>query len=152
MTDQYTGFVAHPTNTRFSIAVHVLTLLADSPDKLVDSRALSVSPATNPVHIRRILGQLRVQGLVHSQIGVHGGWTLARPPEHINLGQVWQAVNGDEPLLGLHVPDPNCPTGRRVASNLRSLERRALEVVVEELELVSVADVLADVVAARLPT
>ena len=140
--------MAHPTNLRFAVAVHLLTLLAESPASLVDSRELAVSPATNPVHVRRVLGLLRAQGLVSSQPGSHGGWALARPAAQINLGDVWRAVNGDDPLLGLHVPDPNCPTGRRVQSKLRTLDRRTFDVVVTELERVTIADMLNDSTAA----
>lgn len=142
--------MAHPTNTRFAVAVHLLTLLAAAPGELVDSAALSLSPATNPVHVRRVLGVLRDQGLVRSQTGSHGGWTLTRSPEQINLGQVWQAVHGTDPVLGIHVPDPNCPTGQVVQSNLRALDRRAVGVLVEELARVTVADVLADVTATQV--
>lgn len=149
-TDWYTFFVAQPTNTRFSVAVHLLALLADLPGEMVDSRTLAISPASSPVHVRRVLGQLRNKGLVRSQPGAHGGWELARPPEQIDLGEVWQAVNGDDPVLGLHVPDPNCPTGLLVSSNLRALDRRAFEVLVDELAQATVADVLADMVAARV--
>ena len=137
--------MAHPTNTRFALAVHLLTLLANAPEEIIDSRSLSISPATNPVHVRRVLGQLRDKGLVRSQPGVHGGWALARPPDQIDLGEVWQAVNSDDPVLGLHVPDPSCPTGQRVSSNLRALDRRAFAVLVAELARVTVAEVLADV-------
>ena len=130
--------MAHPTNTRFALAVHLLTLLANAPEEIIDSRSLSISPATNPVHVRRVLGQLRDKGLVRSQPGVHGGWALARPPDQIDLGEVWQAVNSDDPVLGLHVPDPSCPTGQLVSSNLRALDRRAFAVLVAELARVTV--------------
>jgi Rrf2 family protein len=144
--------MAHPTNTRFSLGVHLLTLLARSPGEMIDSVVLSVSPGTNPVHVRRVLGQLRDQGLVRSQPGVGGGWALAVPAEQIDLGQVWRALNGDDPVLGLHVPDPDCPTGRLVQSNLRALDRRAFQALVDELGRVTVADVLADVSAATVPS
>jgi Rrf2 family protein len=142
--------VAHPTNTRFSLAVHLLTLLALTPESTVDSNALSISPATNPAHVRRVLGQLREQGLVRSQPGVHGGWTLTRTPEEIDLGEVWRSVNADDPILGLHTPDPNCPTGQLVSSNLRALDRRAFDTLVEELSHVSVAQVLDNTVASNV--
>jgi Rrf2 family protein len=142
--------MAQPTNTRFSLAVHLLTLLAQEPDKSVDSTALSQSPATNPVHVRRVLGQLREVGLVRSQSGAHGGWVLARSPDEIDLGQVWRAVNSDDPILGFHSPDPDCPTGQLVSSNLRALDRRAFEVLVEELSRVSVADVVTGAPVARV--
>lgn len=143
--------MARPTNTRFALAVHLLALLALEPDKTLDSAALAVSPATNPVHVRRVLGQLRDVGLVHSRTGVHGGWTLARTPDQIDLGQVWRAVNTDDPVLGLHAPDPDCPTGQLVSANLRVLDRRALDSLLAELRGVSVADVLASSTHATVP-
>lgn len=142
-TNCYIYSMARPTNTRFALAVHLLALLALEPEKTLDSAGLSVSPGTNPVHVRRVLGQLRDVGLVQSRTGVHGGWTLTRTPEQIDLGQVWRALNTDDPVLGLHTPDPNCPTGRLVSTNLRALDRRALEVLLVELSAVSVADVVA---------
>ncbi len=143
-TNCYIDSMARPTNTRFALAVHLLVLLALDPDTTLDSAALSVSPATNPVHVRRVLGQLRDVGLVNSRIGMNGGWTLARAPEQIDLGQVWRAVNSDDPVLGLHAPDPECPTGQLVSANLRALDRRALDSLLVELSAVSVADVVAD--------
>jgi Rrf2 family protein len=133
-----------PTNTQFAVAVHLLTLLAQAPpDQLLDSSALAISPAASPVHVRRVLGHLRAAGLVRSQEGARGGWALARPAHEIDLAQVWQAVSGDGPLLGIHSPDPNCPEGRRVQANLRSLDRQARSALLAELGSASVADMLA---------
>lgn len=133
-----------PTNTQFSLAVHLLTLLAQAePAELLDSAALSISPAASPVHVRRVLGHLREAGLVRAQQGAHGGWTLARAPEEIDLAQVWLAVNGEDPVLGVHSPDPNCEVGRRVQANLRQLDRRALAALVADLATTTIAEILA---------
>jgi Rrf2 family protein len=133
-----------PTNTQFSLAVHLLTLLAQAePGEVRDSAELAISPAASPVHVRRVLGHLRDAGLVHAQQGAHGGWMLAVPPHEIDLAQVWLAVNGEDPVLGLHSPDPNCEVGRRVQQNLRELDRRALATLLSELGTTTVAEVLA---------
>lgn len=138
-----------PTNTQFSLAVHLLTLLAQADaGQVLDSAALSISPAASPVHVRRVLGHLREAGLVHAQQGAHGGWTLARAAAEIDLAQVWLAVNGEDPVLGVHSPDPNCAVGRRVQQNLRDLDRRALSTLLGELATTTVADILA---ASRVP-
>jgi Rrf2 family protein len=141
-----------PANTQFSVAVHLLTLLAGQPGTLVDSATLAVSPATNPVHVRRILGRLRTVGLVRSQPGTRGGWALARPAGEIDLAQVWDAVNGDDPVLGVHIPDPDCPVGRQVQQRLLDLDRRAAQVMIAELARSTIADVLEGTVsgAARI--
>jgi Rrf2 family protein len=134
--------MAPPTNLRFAMAVHLLTLLAQSPENAVDSRRLAVSPAINPVHVRRLLGRLRQQGMVTSSPGRRGGWTLSLAATEIRLGDVWRAVNTDNALLGLHEPDPQCPTGRRVRSRLLELDGQALDALLTTLDQVSIADML----------
>ncbi|WP_037568737.1 Rrf2 family transcriptional regulator [Phaeacidiphilus oryzae] len=134
--------MAQPTNTRFAVAVHLLTLLAGSPGAWLDSQSLAGSPATNAAHVRRILGRLRSAGLVRSQPGPHGGWTLEREPGAIDLSLVWLAVNGEDPVLGVHVPQPDCPVGRRVHRNLLALDRRALDALLTDLRRTTVADML----------
>jgi DNA-binding IscR family transcriptional regulator len=109
-----------------------------------------MSPATNPVHVRRVLGLLREEGLVLSRPGAHGGWTLAQDPQEIDLGEVWRAVHGEDAVLGLHVPDPDCATGRLVSASLRAIDRLAFDALVAELSHVTVADVLAGAVIAEL--
>lgn len=133
-----------PTNTQFSLAVHLLTLLAQAePGEVRDSAALAISPAASPVHVRRVLGHLRDSGIVHAQQGAHGGWMLARPAEQIDLAQVWLAVNGEDPVLGVHAADPNCEVGQRVQANLRELDRRALATLLADLSTTTVAEILA---------
>jgi len=141
--------VPRPTNTQFSLAVHLLTLLAQAPaGEVLDSAALAISPAASPVHVRRVLGHLRDAGLVRAQQGAHGGWALAKAAEEIDLAQVWLAVNGEDPVLGVHSPDPNCEVGRRVHQNLRDLDRRALATLLADLATTTVAEILA---ASRAP-
>jgi Rrf2 family protein len=136
--------VPRPTNTQFSLAVHLLTLLAQAePGQLLDSVALAISPAASPVHVRRVLGHLREAGLVHAQQGAHGGWVLAKAADEIDLAQVWSAVNGEDPVLGVHSPDPNCEVGRRVQQNLRELDRRALATLLGDLATTTIAEILA---------
>ncbi|ASW54707.1 Rrf2 family transcriptional regulator [Plantactinospora sp. KBS50] len=136
--------MATPTNSQFSVAVHLLSLLAQAePGQMLDSVTLAAGPATNPAHVRRILGRLRTAGLVCSQQGARGGWWLAHPPARIDLAQVWLAVNGEDPLLAVHAPDGRCPIGSHLEVTLRRLDRRALALLLEELGAVSIADVVA---------
>ncbi len=61
------------TSRRFVVANHVLALLALSPDEPLTSELMARSGHTQPVVIRRILGQLRGAGIVESQPGNGGG-------------------------------------------------------------------------------
>lgn len=134
--------MAHATNTQFSVAVHLATLLAGRPGELVDSVELALSPATNPVHARRILGRLRDAGIVRSHPGPKGGWALARPPASLTLADIWTAINADDPVLGVHLANPDCPVGRTVTANLRTQDTRARQALLSSLSRTTVADLL----------
>ena len=137
------GVVPRSTNTQFAVAVHVLTFLAGAADgRPVSSDLLSTSTNTNPVYVRRVLGPLRDAGLVRSRPGVHGGWELATDPRGLTLAQVWRLLQGTDPVLGLHGPDPACPVGRTVQESLTALDREVAAAVGRELERTTVHDVV----------
>lgn len=138
-------------NSRFTVAVHTLTLLAQSRGEPVTSELIASSVNTNPVVIRRVLGALREGHLVTSQGGNGGGWKLAQCAEKITLQDIYRAVEEeDEPIFPLHHRSPNahCTVGRHIQQALNGhfdAAKRALE---EELARVSVADILGEVLAA----
>lgn len=146
----YDEGVAHPTNTQFAVAVHVLTLLAGSPEQVLSSELLAGSAAANPVHVRRVLGVLRRAGLVASRPGVHGGWQLERSADQVTLGDVWRAVQGEDPLLGLHGAAPQCTVGQRIQTALIEVDRRAARAVEQELAHTTIGDLARDTRAREL--
>ena len=109
-------------NSRMTVAVHVLSYLVFASRKRPDpvtSEQIARSVRTNPVVIRRLLGQLRRAGLVRSRRGAHAGWSLAQDPKAIRLLDVYDAVQ-DDPLFGMHAspPNPRCPIGRGLPPTL----------------------------------
>ncbi|GAA4112988.1 Rrf2 family transcriptional regulator [Nocardioides fonticola] len=137
-----------PTNTRFAVAVHVLAYLAGMAavgrTTPVGSEELAGSTAVNPVHVRKVLGPLRAAGLLRSRAGAHGGWDLAADPGDITLAQVWRLLQGDDPVLGLHGPNPACGVGQAVQRALVDLDADIRDVVETRLAAVTVADLIAD--------
>jgi Rrf2 family protein len=135
--------MATSRNTQFAVAVHVLTYLAgEGQGRTASSDELSRSTNVNPVYVRRVLGPLREAGLVHSRPGNHGGWELARDAGEITLAQVWGLLQGSDPLLGLHGPDPACAVGRSVQNSLAALDQVVTGAVTAELERITVHDML----------
>lgn len=131
------------TNTRFAVAVHVLTYLAGTdPAHAVSSEELAGSVNVNPVHIRRVLGPLRKAGLVRSRSGQHGGWTLGRPAEAIGLDELYTIVGGVDPLVGMHGPNPSCPVGHGIQSAMIEIERELVAAVRADLARRTVRDLL----------
>jgi Rrf2 family protein len=146
----YDEGVAHPTNTQFAVAVHVLTLLGGAPEQVLSSELLAGSVGANPVHVRRVLGALRRAGLVTSRPGVHGGWQLVRAADTLTLGDIWRAVQGDDPLLGLHGAAPACIVGQRIQHALSHVDRRAARAVEQELAHTTIGDLARDTRAREL--
>ena len=111
-------------NSQFSMAVHVLSMLARSKDENVKSECLASSVNTNAVVIRRLLGQLNHAKLVISQTGVNGGTRLARCPKEINLSEIYKAVNcGDVFALHAKSPSKDCPVGKNIEAVLCCLQK-----------------------------
>ncbi|MFL6374805.1 MAG: Rrf2 family transcriptional regulator, partial [Pyrinomonadaceae bacterium] len=99
-------------NSQFSMAVHVLTLLARSDGSNLKSDEIAASVNTNPVVIRRLLGQLAIAGLVSSQSGALGGSRLSAAADKIRLSEIYRAVCSGE-IFALHgSPNQDCPVGR----------------------------------------
>ncbi len=108
-------------STRFSMAVHILSLITVCPNELTgDFIAGSVN--TNPVVIRRIMGMLKKAGLVEVRPGV-GGASLLKEPDEITLLDVYRAVNVIEEnhLFRIHEEsNEHCQVGRNIELVLQS--------------------------------
>ena len=133
-------------NSRLTIAVHALTWLALAqrrgyPRLTSDQVAASVN--TNPVILRRSLGDLRRAGLVSVRQGAGAGWSLARAPADITLLDVYEAVE-QEPVFGLHHTEPNleCPVGKGIRPALGHVYGGVERALRNELARSSIADVL----------
>jgi Rrf2 family protein len=133
-------------NSRLTVAVHALAWLALARRQgrdVLTSDQVAASVNTNPVIIRRCLGDLRRAGLVRVRRGAGAGWSLAREPGQITLLEVHDAI-GPEPPFGLHHTEPNleCPVGRGIRPALDQIYGEVEQAMRRELALVSVAEVL----------
>lgn len=87
-----------------------------------------------PNYLVQILIELKARGIVRSQRGKDGGYSLAKPPTEITLGAVLRCVHGqvfDSPALN----DPGCPVELRAAWILlqRTLDSTADAITFQQL-------------------
>ena len=75
-------------------AVVALAELARSGEAPVPIAQIAERRAMPVQFLEQLFSTLRRDGLLHSQRGVKGGYTLARPPEEISVLEVVQALDG----------------------------------------------------------
>lgn len=133
-------------NSRMTLAVHVMTWLAfdrkGTEDEVGTSGRIAASVNTNPVVIRRCLGELRAAGLVESSRSQ--GWSLSRDAATITLRDVYHAVGGDVFAMHASPPDHECQVGQGIQPVLVRAYQQATVALGESLGQTSVADVLRD--------
>ena len=129
-------------NSRFAVAIHTLLMLATNAKGPVSSDYIAGSVGTNPVLIRRLMGDLRASGLVDSRAGAAGGFVLAQPAERIGLDDIYRAVEAD-PLFSRHGnANPKCPIGRAVGPLLDRVLGQAEGAMLQSLKRTTLGDLI----------
>ncbi len=134
------------------MAVHVLAWIAfdrrGTDKEIATSQRIATSVNTNPVVIRRCLGELRAAGLVESTRGRGGGWELTRGAASITLLDVYLAVGGEEIFaMPAAPPDAECYVGYGIQPVLSRVYAEASRALCASLKGTTIADVLRDAVA-----
>ena len=130
-------------DSKLSLALHALGHMANSPDAPLRSQDMARMGTTNPVVVRRVLGLLRLAGIVTSAKGHDGGWRLARPAKDISVADVYRAVG--EPFFARPLPGPDnpahCAIERALQATMQSALTRAESVLADTLAQQSIADI-----------
>jgi DNA-binding IscR family transcriptional regulator len=117
--NNYIKEVQHMISSRFSVAIHILTLVHMNEGN-VTSDYIAASVNTNPAVIRKIMSMLSKAQLIASRQGITG-IKLLRPISEITFLDVYNAVELPESkdLFAIH-QDTNlqCPVGRNIQSAL----------------------------------
>src|SRR3989442_7404508 len=94
-------------NSRLAVGLHAMTVLAFRAPEVLRSEDIAFSVRTNPVVIRRILGQLARAWLVKSIRGKTGGFLLGPDPRRITGLHVYRALDPSGPFPQL-AHGPHC--------------------------------------------
>lgn len=134
-------------SSRFTVAVHILSLVTLDRSVVCTSEWIAESVNTNPVVIRRVMGKLKQAGLIDIRRG-QGGVKLLKPLHEITLLDVYRAVEvvDEGELFQMHEnPNPNCPVGANIQGVLELILFRAqdaMEAVLKEVTMKELVHVL----------
>jgi Rrf2 family protein len=109
-------------NTRFATAIHIMTLLAQSPHEWLTSEWIAGSINVNPVIVRKEMSVLKQAGLIISRQGKEGGCQLAKNADIISISDIYLAIKNTE-VLGKknNNPNPACSVGKEINNHLNTL-------------------------------
>ncbi len=131
-------------STKYSVSIHILSLIALKEEQPITSEYIAGSVNTNPALVRRLMSSLKKAGLIRAQtkLGVLG---LAKSPEEISLLQVFKAVEKEQHLFAIH-SDTNtkCPVGARIGDTLEFINNQVQSVFEKELASIYLIDILKD--------
>ena len=131
------------TNSRFAVAVHVLSLMAWSGEEPLKSEQVAESVNTHPVVIRRMLLELAEAGLVVCKTGSLGGSRLATDPAKTTLLDIYRALqNGGVFSLHRQPPSRDCPVGVNIETVLGEVLLEVDSAVEQVLGKITINDVV----------
>lgn len=130
-------------DTRLAVAIHILAILSFAENEPVTSELLARSVNTNPVVVRRLIGQLKKAGLVDVRRGA-GGSRLNRRSESITLLDVYKAVVPESKACPFYLhqnPYCNCYVGKNIHDALEAPFANVYKAMQDSLAATTIADI-----------
>jgi Rrf2 family protein len=119
-------------------ALRTIVWLATQQDRPQTTQTIAAATGVPPSYLSKILQTLGRAGLVRSQRGLHGGFTLAADPDELSTLEVIQAVDPirrfESCPLGLESHGEElCPLHRRLDDAIGQVEKVFAESRISEL-------------------
>ena len=131
-------------DSRLSRMLHVLLHMARH-DRPFTSEQIATMLGTNAAVVRRTLAGLRRAGMVRSEKGHGGGWTLTRDLRDISLLDVHRALGSPRVFaMANDTENPQCAVEAAVNVALDDAFRQAEALLVDRFAKVSLADLARD--------
>lgn len=127
--------------TTFSdYALRVLMYAGAAGDRLITIEETARTYNISRAHLMKVVNILTRTGYIKGVRGRSGGYTLAKPPEAINLGAVVRATEPDFALVECFATGNQCIIARRC--RLPEVLNEALSAFVSTLDRYTLADIM----------
>jgi len=121
-------------------ALRAMVHLADQASAALTTPQIAEATKVPAGYLSKVLGSLAKAGLVHSQRGLHGGFSLALEPDEITVLDV---VNAVDPIQRI----TTCPLGLKAHGKKLCPLHKRLDDAMASIELAFANSTLADVLA-----
>lgn len=121
-------------------ALRVLLFAAAHGDRMVTIDETLAAHDISRGHLMKVVRELATAGLLRSQRGRGGGFTLGRPPEAIPLGEVVRVTEPDFQMVECFGPGSNCSI--IPACRLPGVLNKALAAFMDVMDAHTLRDVL----------
>lgn len=132
-------------NTHFTLAIHILTMLAIREIMEcgpVASSKIAESINTNPAFLREQIGYLKKAGFVTTRLGSGGGTLLAKEAKDISLLDIYRMTEGETTLQCHKVGEgAACPLALYIGAVFGELENDLDLLIAQRLQQTSIADI-----------
>ena len=131
-------------SSRFTVAIHILTLIKIEKNYTLTSNQIAESVNTNPVVIRRLMGKLKKAGSIEVSHGSAGG-KLLQSLDEITLFDVYRSVEVVEQgnLFQIHEDtNINCTVGANIQIVLEVILESAQDAMETVLKSVTLENIM----------
>jgi DNA-binding IscR family transcriptional regulator len=110
------------------------------------SKEIASRMSTDPAVVRRTMAGLRNAGIVRSEKGHGGGWSLKRALENVTMRDVYEALDiTDVFTIGTRTESPGCFVEQTVNRAMKAALDASESVLLQQLGGVSLAAIAAEV-------
>jgi Rrf2 family transcriptional regulator, nitric oxide-sensitive transcriptional repressor len=91
-----------------SIGIHACAIISNNEGRLNATQIADILKASTH-HVAKVLQKLATEGILHSNKGPNGGFSIAISPEKISLLHIYEVIQGK--IEDSHCPEysENCP-------------------------------------------
>lgn len=131
---------------KLSDAVHILAYIEIFQGTDLSSETIAKSVATNPVSVRKIMGDLKKAGLLRTETG-KANPSLTKRPEEISLFDIYQGVEADSPVFYVdRKTAPKCLVGGNIQAVLDETYGELQETLSRQMKTIYLSEIIQGIV------
>jgi len=95
------------TKGRYGL-IAMVDLAMHSNDETVSVNSIAARQCLSESYLEQLIAKLKKAGLVNSIRGINGGYTLAKDPQHISVGDILRSLEGNLSVVECTDNDSEC--------------------------------------------